>query len=143
MKKEDLLQVGEIEKLSFPFPWSVDFFFSELKKKEFAYYWVIKLDEVVIGYGGYWKIKNEAHLVNLAIHPYYRSKGLGSKLLRHILEDAQNNGLNIVTLEVRESNWKAQMFYETFGFKKVAIHPHYYHDTDENAFIYLKKLTHG
>ncbi len=140
MEKQDLIQVGEIEKLSFSLPWSVNFFSLELKKKEFAHYWVIELNEVMAGYGGYWKIKNEAHLVNLAIHPHYRRKGLGRKLLRHILEDARNNGLKIVTLEVRESNRKAQMFYEKSGFKKVAIHPHYYHDTDENAFIYLKNL---
>ncbi len=140
MEEEDLMRVGEIEKLSFSFPWSVNFFSLELKKKKFAHYWVIELNEVMVGYGGYWKIKNEAHLVNLAIHPYYHRKGLGGKLLRHLLGDAQNNGLKIVTLETRESNKKAQRFYEKFGFKKIAVHPHYYQDADENAFIYLKKL---
>jgi len=140
MEEGDLMRVGEIERLSFSFPWSVSFFSSELKKKGFAYYWVIELNEVVVGYAGYWKIRNEAHLVNLAIHPHYRRKGLGKKFLAYILDDAQNKGLKMVTLEVRESNRKAQRLYEKFGFKKVAIHPHYYPDKDESAFVYLKKL---
>ncbi|NQS88239.1 ribosomal protein S18-alanine N-acetyltransferase [Patescibacteria group bacterium] len=143
MEKEDLVKVGEIERLSFPFPWSVNFFSLELKKKGFAHYWVIELNEAVVGYTGYWEIKNEAHIVNLAIQPHCRKKGLGENLLVHILDDAQNKSLDIATLEVRKSNGAAQRLYEKFGFKKIAIQPHYYQDTNEDAFIYLKKLDKG
>jgi len=140
MKKEDISEVSEIERLSFPSPWSSNIFSSELEKKSFAFYWIMEYRSRLVGYGGYWKIKNEAHLVTFAIHPTFRRMGLGAKLLEHLLKDAQDQSLNTITLEVRHSNLAAQRFYERFGFKKIAIRPHYYSDTEEDAIVYWKKL---
>ncbi len=139
MKKSDLTRVGEIEKLSFPIPWSQNTFFIELDKKEFAFWWVIEYQKLVVGYAGYWKIKDEAHIVNLAIHPDFRRKKLGIKLLSFLLDHIQNQGLSVVTLEVRESNIIAQHLYEKFGFKKVAIRPCYY--IYEDAIVYWKRMS--
>lgn len=138
MKKEDLAEVNQIEKLSFPNPWSSYVFSTELNKKEFAFYYVIKYEKRVAGYAGYWKIEKEAHIVNLAVHPDFRKRGMGTKLLKYLLQDAQGQGLTEVTLEARCSNIAAQCLYEKFGFKKVAIHPCYY--IDEDAIIYWKKI---
>jgi len=112
MQKEDIPEVERIEQLSFPSPWSSQLFSLELKKKDFAYYWVL--------------------------HPSSRRKGLGKTLLTHILEDARKRKIKKVTLEVRRSNRPAQNLYEQFGFKKIAIRPHYYHDTGEDAIVYWK-----
>ena len=138
MKKNDLIRVGEIERLSFPIPWSQNTFFIELDKKEFAFWWVIEYQKLVVGYAGYWKIKDEAHIVNFAIHPDFRRKELGTKLLTFLLSYIQNQGLPVITLEVRESNVIAQHLYEKFGFKKVAIRPYYY--IYEDAIVYWKRL---
>jgi len=138
MQKEDIPEVERIEQLSFPSPWSSQLFSLELKKKDFAYYWVLEFNGVLTGYGGYWKIQDEAHLVTFAIHPSSRRKGLGKTLLTHILEDARKRKIKKVTLEVRRSNRPAQNLYEQFGFKKIAIRPHYYHDTGEDAIVYWK-----
>jgi len=140
MREDDIEKVEAIEKLSFPSPWSSQLFYLELKKKDFAYYWVVELEGAVVGYGGYWKIQDEAHLVTFAIHPSYRRRGLGKTLLAYILKDVRQKGIKKVTLEVRKSNIPAQNLYEKFGFKKIAIRPHYYHDTQEDAFIYWKIL---
>ncbi|MFQ6067172.1 MAG: ribosomal protein S18-alanine N-acetyltransferase [bacterium] len=140
MRKEDILEVSEIEKLSFPSPWSSNIFFSELEKESFAFYHVMEYRDRLVGYGGYWRIKNEAHLVTFAIHPTFRRMGLGAKLLEHILSDIQDKSLDTITLEVRHSNLAAQRFYERFDFKKIAVRPHYYSDTDEDAIVYWKKL---
>lgn len=140
MRKEDIPEVSGIEKLSFPSPWSSDIFFSELEKENFAFYWVVEYRDRLAGYGGYWEIKNEAHLVTFAIHPGFRRMGLGAKLLEYLLNHAQDQSLDTVTLEVRHSNLAAQRFYERFGFKKIAIRPHYYSDTNEDAIVYWKKL---
>ncbi|MEE9192305.1 MAG: GNAT family N-acetyltransferase, partial [Candidatus Aerophobetes bacterium] len=86
------------------------------------------------------KATNEAHLVNMAVHPAFRRKGLASKLLKYILEKAQNQGLNTITLEVRRFNLAAQRFYESFDFKKIAISPGYYVETGEDALVYWKKI---
>ena len=140
MRKEDVLQITQIEKLSFPSPWSCGIFSSELDRKNFAFYYVIEYQDEIIAYIGYWKAANEAHLVNMAVHPAFRRKGLGSKLLKYILEKAQNQGLNTITLEVRRFNLAAQRFYESFDFKKIAISPGYYVETGEDALVYWKKI---
>jgi len=140
MRKEDIFQVSQIEKLSFPSPWSCSIFSSELDKKNFTFYYVMEYQDEVIAYTGYWKLANEAHLVNLAVYPAFRRKGLGSKLLKYVLEKAQNQGLDTITLEVRRFNLAAQKFYERFDFKKVAIRPGYYVETGEDALVYWKNI---
>jgi ribosomal-protein-alanine N-acetyltransferase len=140
MRKEDIPEVSEIENLSFPSPWSSNIFCSELEKESFAFYHVLEYRDRLVGYGGYWRIKNEAHLVTFAIHPSFRRMGLGTKLLEYLLKNAQDQSLNTITLEVRDSNLVAQRFYERFGFEKIAIRSHYYSDTDEDAIVYWKKL---
>jgi len=140
MRKEDIPEVSQIEKLSFPTPWSPSAFFAEIDKKGFAFYWVIEYQHKLVGYGGYWKVGSEAHLVNLAIHPALRRRGFGEKLLRHLLRDIQNRGLAIITLEVRQSNLAACRLYEKLKFKKIAIRPHYYTDTGEDAIVYWRRI---
>lgn len=140
MRKEDIAEVSQIEKLSFPSPWSSNIFRAEIEKESFAFYHVMEYRDRLIGYWGYWRIKNEAHLVTFAVHPDFRRKGRGAKLLEHLLEDAQDQSLDVITLEARHSNLVAQKFYERFGFKKIAIHPHYYSDNDEDAIVYWKKV---
>lgn len=140
MRKKDIPEISEIERLSFPSPWSSNIFFSELEKESFAFYHVMEYRDQIIGYGGYWKIKSEAHLVTFAVHPSFRRMGLGAKLLEHLFKYAQVQSLDTITLEVRHSNLAAQRFYERFGFKKIAVSPHYYSDTDEDAIVYWKKL---
>ncbi|MEA1965230.1 MAG: ribosomal protein S18-alanine N-acetyltransferase [Candidatus Aerophobetes bacterium] len=138
MKKKDLTEISQIEKLSFLNPWSFHAFSTELNKIGFAFYYVIEYEEKIIGYAGYWKIAKEAHIVNLAIHPDFRKRGMGTKLLKYTLQDAQVRGLTEVTLEARSSNTAAHHLYEKFGFKKAAIRPRYY--IDEDALIYWKKI---
>lgn len=140
MRKEDIPEVSQIENLSFPSPWSSNIFFSELEKESFAFYDVLEYRDRLVGYGGYWKIKNEAHLVTFAIHPSFRRMDLGTKLLEHLLKNAQDQSLDTTTLEVRDSNLAAQRFYERFGFKKIAVRAYYYSDTEEDAIVYWKKL---
>ena len=140
MQEKDISGVGNIEKVSFASPWTSQLFHMEIKKKNFAYYYVLELEERVVGYAGYWKMHNEAHLVTFAVHPSYRKRGWGKILLDHILKDTRGKGIRRLTLEVRKSNIAAQHLYEGFGFKKVAIRSSYYHDTSEDAVVYWKIL---
>ena len=138
MRERDIPEIGNIERLCFPSPWTSQLFALELKREGFAYYWIIEFQEKLVGYAGYWKIKNEAHLVTLAIHPSYQRKGLGRMLLSHVLKDVQSKKLKKITLEVRKTNRAAQLLYEKFGFKKIAIKPNYYQDKNEDAIVYWK-----
>lgn len=140
MQEEDLKEVMEIEKLSFPSPWTERIFRLELHKKNFAFYRVIEKEGRLIGYGGWWKIKDEAHLVKLAIHPAFRRQSYGERLLKGLLKEAKEKGARLLTLEVRESNLPAHRLYEKLGFKLISIRPTYYQDTLEDGFVYIKEL---
>ncbi|HHF98591.1 MAG TPA: ribosomal-protein-alanine N-acetyltransferase [Candidatus Aerophobetes bacterium] len=140
MEEKDIPQVESIERASFPSPWTSRLFYLEIKKKNFAYYHILEFKGKVVGYIGYWKVHDEAHIVTFAVHPLYRRKGFGKALLNYVLEEAKKRGIKRATLEVRETNYAAQKLYEKVGFKKVAIRPGYYHDTGENAVIYWKNF---
>jgi len=136
---EDLEQVVEIEKASMPSPWSKELFEEELKRDR-ARYFVGEIDGQVAGYMGYWEAPQEAHIINLAISPQFRQKGLGFQMLEYCLRFAYNQGARLATLEVLESNGAAQRLYEKMNFRTVAIRKKYYSDNQENAVVMLKDL---
>jgi len=136
---EDLEQVVEIEKASMASPWSKELFEEELTRAV-ARYFVGEIDNQVVGYMGYWEAPQEAHIINLAIEPRFRQKGLGFKMMEYCLKFAYNKGARLATLEVRESNEAAQKLYEKMNFRTVAIRKKYYSDNQENAVVMLKDL---
>src|SRR5208282_1919816 len=104
---EDLEQIVEIEKASMPSPWSKELFEEELKRER-ARYFVAEWDGQGGGYMGYWEAPEEAHIINLAIAPQFRQRGLGFEMMEYCLRFAYNKGARLATLEVRESNEAAQ-----------------------------------
>ncbi|MGI6606852.1 MAG: ribosomal protein S18-alanine N-acetyltransferase [Peptococcia bacterium] len=143
MKKEDVPQVVEIEKKSFPTPWSSYAFSCELADNEFAYYLIVTTEEnpaEVLGYGGMWIILDEVHITNIAITPAYRGKRLGEFLMKGMFALALRKGASRMTLEVRVSNQRAQRLYTKLGFTVAGIRPGYYSDTNEDALIMWKEL---
>lgn len=118
MTTEDLDQVMEIEKKSFPLPWSRSSFERELHDNNYACYLVSHTGEngQVTGYGGCWVIFDEAHITTLAVHPAHRREGTGSALLASLMKLAYDRGARQVFLEVRDSNEAARKLYEKFGF---------------------------
>jgi ribosomal-protein-alanine N-acetyltransferase len=127
MSLDDLTEVIRIERASFPSPWSEEMFRRELmKNKDFSIFISAKLNDRLVGYGGIWIIIDEAHVVNLAVHPSYRGKGIGRLILLALLEIAQRKGMKRLTLEVRRSNVNAIRFYKRFGFQQRGIRKDYY-----------------
>jgi [ribosomal protein S18]-alanine N-acetyltransferase len=139
MLEADLEKVVEIEKASMPSPWSKELFEEELKRK-LAHYFVAEEEGEVAGYMGYWEAPDEAHLINLAIGPKFRQKGLGSAMIDYCLKFAARRGARLATLEVRSGNEAAKRLYEKSGFRIVAIRKKYYSDNLEDAVIMLKDL---
>jgi len=134
LTQADLDEVMEIESLSFKTPWSRFAFIHEIEfeNSEFE---ILRVGERLVGYGGLWRLLDEAHISNIAIHPEYRRKGFGKRLLVHLLELAVEKGVSKATLEVRRSNAAAQRMYESFGFETVAVRKHYYSDEGEDALV--------
>ncbi|MBS3976726.1 MAG: ribosomal protein S18-alanine N-acetyltransferase [Syntrophomonadaceae bacterium] len=138
MREHDLDWILEIESCSFPTPWSRSSFVNEIYFNEFAAYLVCCFDDKVVGYGGMWLIFDEAHITNLAVHPDFRGKGIGMKLLASLIELGINNGAVRFTLEVRRSNATAQSLYGKMGFKTTGVRKGYYSDNKEDALIMWK-----
>jgi ribosomal-protein-alanine N-acetyltransferase len=138
LAKHNLESVLEIEKLSFANPWNKEMFEKEITL-EISNFFVAEISEKIVGYGGFWKMGEEADIVNIAVHPDFRSKGIGRKILEFILESAKKDGIKKVFLEVRSQNTGAQKFYKSFGFKPVAVRPKYY--SNDDAVIMERGIT--
>jgi ribosomal-protein-alanine N-acetyltransferase len=130
--------IWDIEKLSFPSPWSRYCFLSELSNP-------VSTTLVagppapepwqVWGYIIYWVAAGEMHILNLAVHPDLRCRGIARALLTEALRLARLQKAAGAWLEVRSSNRPAQALYESFGFTEVGLRPRYYADTQEDALI--------
>ncbi len=135
MREEDLDGILEIERISFPTPWTREMFEQELRNGGLPYFIVAKIGGRLIGYGGFWLVASEAHIGNVAVHPDFRRRKIGEKLMERVLEMASSKGARRATLEVRASNLAAQSLYRKFGFEEVAICSGYYQDTKEDAVV--------
>ncbi len=124
-----------VENLSFKIPWSRNAFLEELTSNDLASYVVALSEGRVIGYGGLWRVFNEGHITNIAVHPEFRRCGAGSKIMDRIMEICDENHITDITLEVRRSNEAAQKLYEKYGFKVEGVRKRYYSDTGEDAYI--------
>ena len=124
MKDKDIPVVVEIENRSFQFPKPESVFREDEHK-----YLVARDDDRIVGYIGIEKILDEEHIINMAVHPDCRGKGIGRRLIQHILNDE-----DVFFLEVRISNETAKNIYEHFGFKTISIRKGYYAD-GEDAYV--------
>ena len=135
MRKEDIDEILEIEKTSFPSPWTREAFLTELEERDSSHFLVAKSEGRVVGYAGFWLAFNEAHITNLAVHLECRRKKIGERLIRFLLKLAISKGAKRATLEVRPSNIAAQNLYQKFGFEIKGVQKGYYNDTGEDALI--------
>lgn len=134
---EDLPKALEIEKISFALPWSPETFRDEILNGR---YFAARENGNIIGYVGYQEVSDEANINNLAVHPGFRRKGIGKKLIKKIIEDAGRAGIKKLMLEFRESNAAARKLYEKFGFKVVGRRKDYYPEPREDAILMTKEL---
>ena len=135
MRREDLDAILEIEHLSFTIPWSRASFEQEVSENRFARCLVVFVDGRPVGYAGMWLVLDEGHITNVAIHPDYRGRKLGEKLMRALIQLAADTSLSWMTLEVRRSNVVAQSLYRKLGFIDVGYRKRYYADNKEDALI--------
>jgi ribosomal-protein-alanine N-acetyltransferase len=135
MRLEDLPSVQLIEAASFTMPWPAHAYRSELETNRLAQYLVIRAGDEVVGYAGVWLMVDEAHITTFAIHPAWRRRRLGERLLLAVLDVARTRRAREATLEVRLSNLAARRLYEKYGFRPVGLRPNYYSDDHEDALI--------
>ena len=108
--------------------------FLTLWKKEsqnpFLFYLVYQEEERVVGSLLYTKIYERMEIERFFVHEDYRNQGIGSALLKELLQDAKKEQVANITLEVKENNQSALHLYQKFGFQEVSKRENYYHGTD-------------
>jgi [ribosomal protein S18]-alanine N-acetyltransferase len=135
MRLDDLAAVHAIEIASFSAPWPPHAYRSELESNKLAHYLVARAGDTVTAYGGMWLMADEAHITTFAVHPAWRRRRIGERLLLAFLDLAIDRGAHESTLEVRLSNLAARKLYEKYGFRPVGLRPRYYSDDHEDALI--------
>lgn len=140
MKRQDLPEVLEIESVSFSNPWAEKDFVYALDQPN-GYAAVCRLDGQLLGYVVGFLAGREFHLADFAICPGHHRRGYGSALLTRLMTDLAGEGLEVVTLEVRQSNQAAIRLYGRAGFHTVAIRNDYYREPPEAALVMVKALS--
>jgi ribosomal-protein-alanine N-acetyltransferase len=136
----DLPSVISIERRSFPTPWSLAMFVLELSKPSGICLAAEDADGLV-GYLVCARYDDVWHLMNVAIHPERRRRGVATELIEQLFEQAGPGAR--FTLEVRVSNGAAISMYERFGFRSAGRRRRYYHDNGEDALIMWLEAAEG
>ena len=140
MNADHVVQIAELEKICFSDPWSENSIASELANK-LALWLVAEVDGRVAGYIGSQTVPDESDMMNVAVHPDYRRRGIARKLMVALVDALKEKGVGSLALEVRQSNLPAIALYEQLDFHQVGLRPNYYRNPKENALILRKEWT--
>ncbi len=141
MTADHLDEVAALERACFPDPWSRNMLAEELDNALSAF--LVALDDggKVIGYAGLQVVLDEGNILNVAVKPEYRRRGVAKRLLQVFLDFARANQLAFLTLEVRASNYSAIALYGGLGFRSAGRRRNYYDFPKEDAIIMTKEFT--
>ena len=134
LELQDLNAIDEIERRSYPTPWSRSMFAGELAKP--ASICLGAFDgEQLVGYMIISRYVDAWHVMNVAVDPDHRRRGLATMLLDRLFESTDDGIRRGYTLEVRVSNEGAIKLYEAAGFRARGVRRGYYTDNREDALI--------
>ena len=131
----DLDAVERIERASYPAPWSRSMFAGELAKPSSLSLAAVTVSGEIVGYLVLSRYVDAWHVMNLAVDPAWRRRGIGAALLERLLAETAGDTERGYTLEVRVSNAEAIRLYERFGFHPHGVRRGYYTDNREDALI--------
>lgn len=140
MQERDLDRVAALESAAQPFPWNRTNFSDSLQAGHWA--WVLRQNGELLGFVVLMGVLDEVHLLNIAIAPAHQGRGLGARLLRHVLAWSSRQGMASMYLEVRPSNTRAEALYRHLGFREIGRRKAYYPALDgrEDALVFSRSL---
>lgn len=169
MEPRDIKEVMEIERASFPLPWSAGAYRYELQENALSHYFVARprisnestVEEKpagllsrmrrlasgqttgvpIVGYGGFWLMAGEAHISTIAVRPEHRRRGIGELLLTAMIDRATELGAKVMALEVRVSNVAAQNLYRKYCFKRMGLRRRYYSSGEDALIMATERIT--
>jgi [ribosomal protein S18]-alanine N-acetyltransferase len=135
LETRDLDAVDEIERASYPTPWSRSMFAAELQKPSSLALGACGESDELVGYAIVSRYVDAWHVMNVAVAPACRRRGIATALLERLFEITASDPRRGYTLEVRVSNVDAIRLYERLGFEPRGIRRGYYTDNREDALI--------
>ena len=139
MNEGHVAPIAQLEKLCFSDPWSENSIASELNSR--LSYWLVAVENgEVLGYIGSQSVLGESDMMNVAVHPDHRRRGIAEALVNALSRDLKERSNVCLTLEVRASNAPAIALYEKLGFAQVGLRKNYYRNPKEDARILRKAL---
>jgi [ribosomal protein S18]-alanine N-acetyltransferase len=138
---DDLGEIEEIERRSYPTPWSRSMFAGELAKPSSICLGAFEADDedgALVGYLIVSRYVDAWHVMNVAVDPEQRGRGVATMLLERLFELTADDARRGYTLEVRVTNGKAIELYERLGFRSRGLRRAYYTDNREDALIMWK-----
>ena len=133
MIRRDMPEVLQIETESFEFPWCEDDFIRCLQQRN-CIGMVAEVNDRVVGFMIYELHRTRLHVLNFAVAASCRRRGIGSQMVAKLISKLSHQRRTRIVLEVRETNFPAQVFFREHGFRAVSILRGYYDDTPEDAY---------
>ena len=139
MSEAHVAEIAALERECFSLPWSEASIRSELRN-ELSLWLVAVEDGRMLGYVGSQTVLGESDMMNLAVRPDCRRRGIGRALVEALCEALRVEKAISLTLEVRASNEAAKALYAALGFTSVGCRPRYYTRPTEDAELFRKEL---
>ena len=139
MIRRDMPEVLQTEQESFEYAWTEEDFLRCLRQRN-CIGMVAEQGEKVVGFMIYELHKAKLHILNFAVHPQYRRVGVGAQMVAKLISKLSSHRRTRITLEVRETNLPAQLFFRAQGFKAVRVLRGFYDDSGEDAFLMQYQL---
>ena len=139
LQKEHCEILAELEKLCFSRPWSQKAIEDEVNNPN-AFFVTAVDEEKILGYGGMHCTHQECYIDNIAVFGQKRKKGVGTAIVKALVQEAQRRGAEYISLEVRPSNRPAVGLYTKLGFMEEGRRRNFYSDPTEDALILTRRF---
>ena len=142
LRRRHLADVMPIEQSSYPLPWTIGVFQSEIEmmRRDERHYLVARDGNDLVGYGGLMFAVGDAHVTNIAVAASRQRQGIATRLLAELAWGAIDHGCGALTLEVRVSNVGAQALYREFGFIPAGVRAKYYENVEDAIVMWCNDL---
>lgn len=134
----DAASLAELEARAFPDAWDEAAFVAAFARPAFAAFGIRQGDRLA-AYATFHFLGDEFEVINIAVDPGLRGRGLASRLFGHVLQHTDKAGMNQGYLEVRAGNVPAKRLYLRHGFAVVGVRKRYYADTGEDALVMVRQ----
>ena len=134
MIRRDMAEVLAAEQQSFDYSWTEEDFLRCLRQRN-CIGMVAEHDEKVVGFMIYELHKTRLHILNFAVHPAWRRMAVGAQMVAKLISKLSSHRRTRITLEVRETNLTAQLFFRKQDFKAIRVLRNFYEDSGEDAFL--------